>query len=210
MARPAKKVTYISGLNDAELAKELRKVSRLANDRLRALEKAGIKTFSYKTAQNYAKTQGRSKAKPRFKSGAGMTYNQMETEYKQIVKFLGAETSTVSGMETAVSNMLEGFTRTEAEGGFGFDISGLNKRQLNRLWKTLSSGQWRDIQEAYGSVSSDEIIESIISGVRDDMTIRELKKVMDAIEADMDDDTLDWADFDNRFTRWYANHLGHF
>lgn len=210
MGRPPKEVTYISGLKDAELAKELRKVSRLANDRLRALERAGIKTFSYKTAQNYAKTQGRSKAKPRFKSGAGMSYNQMEREYKQIVKFLGAETSTVSGMETAVSNMLEGFTRTEEEGGFGFDISGLNKRQLNRLWKTLSAGQWRDIQEAYGSVSSEDIIDSIISGVRDGMTIRELKKVLDTIENDMPDEYYDWADFDKRFTRWYANHLGHF
>lgn len=203
MARPAKKVTYKSGLNEAELAKELRKVSRLANDRLRSLEKAGIKTFSYGTAKNYAKTQGRNTAKPRFSSGAGMNYNQMEKEYKQVVKFLGSETSTVSGMEKSVKNMTEAF-------GEQFDISGLNKRQLNRLWKTLSSGQWRDIWEANRQVASGEIIESIISGIRDGMTIRDIKHVLDTIERDMQDESLDWADFDRRFTKYYAQNFEHF
>ena len=203
MARPAKKVTYNPGLDRGELASELSKVSRLANDRLRSLEKAGINTFSYGVAKNYAKTQGRSTAKPRFASGKGMSYNQMQQEYKQIVKFLKSETSTVSGMEAATQNMAESF---EA----GFDVKGLNKRQLNRLYKTLSSGQWRDILEAYGQVSSEEIIDSIIKGIRDGMTIRDLKNVLKSIERDMGDESLDWSDFDRRFTKYYAQSYEHF
>ena len=76
MARPAKKVTYTK-MSKGELAAELPKLARLANDRLRALEKAGIKTFEYGVAKNYARTQGRSTAKPRFSSGKGMEYNDM-------------------------------------------------------------------------------------------------------------------------------------
>ena len=203
MARPAKKVSYESGMTKGELASELSKVSRLANDRLRSLERAGIKTFSYGVAKNYAKTQGRSTSKPRFSSGAGMSYNEMEKEYKQAVKFLKSETSSVSGMEAATRNMAEAF---EAN----FDITVLNKRQLNRLYKTLSSGQWRDIQEAYGQVASEEIIESMIKGIRDGMTIRDLKNVLSSIEADMQNDSLDWADFDRRFTKYYAQSYEHF
>lgn len=200
MARPAKSVTYQSGLSKGELAAELPKLARLANDRLRSLEKAGVKTFAYGTAKNYAKTQGRSTARPRFRSGARMNYNQMQQEYKNIVKFLKAETSTVSGMEKATKNMAEAFDA-------GFDTEGLNKRQLNRLYKTLSSGKWRDIQEAYGQVASEEIIDSLIKGVRDGMTIRDLKNVLNTIERDMSDESLDWADFDERFTKEYVSKL---
>ena len=92
----------------------------------------------------------------------------------------------------------------------GFDIRGLNKRQQNRLFKTLSSGQWRDIQEAYGQVASEEIIDSLIKGIRDGMTIRDLKNVLSSIEADIQDESLDWADFDRRFTKYYAQSYEHF
>lgn len=200
MARPAKSVTYQSGLSKGELAAELPKLARLANDRLRSLEKAGIKTFAYGTAKNYAKTQGRSTAKPRFRSGARMDYNQMQQEYKNIVKFLRSETSTVTGMTTAVKNMFEAFTRTEAEGGFGFDISGLNKRQLNRLWKTLSEGHWRDIVEADRTIASEEVIDSIIEGVKGGKTIKQLRQILIDIGYEMQDESKDWADFDKKFT----------
>lgn len=203
MARPAKKVTYTSGLEKGELASELSKVSRLANDRLRSLERAGIKTFSYGVAKNYAKTQGRSTAKPRFSSGKGMSYNEMQQEYKQVVKFLKSETSTVSGMEAATQNMAESL-------GNWLDISDLNKRQKNRLFKTLSSGQWKDVWEAYQQVASEEIIESIKKGIKDGMTIRDLKNVLSSIEADIQDESLDWADFDRRFTKYYAQSYEHF
>lgn len=202
MARPAKKVTYTK-MSKGELAAELPKLARLANDRLRSLEKQGIKTFAYGTAKNYARTQGRSTAKPRFSSGKGMSYDEQDKEYKEIVKFLGSKTSTVSGMTEATKNMVKSF-------GVQFDITRLNKRQLNRLWKTLSFGQWRDIQEAYGAVSSDEIIESVIKGIRDSMTIRDIKNVFGSIERDLGDESLDWADFDRRFTKYYAQNFEHF
>jgi hypothetical protein len=133
-----------------------------------------------------------------------MDYNAMQKEYAQAVKFMKSETSTVAGMKTAVNKMYEAFTGSEDDGGAGFDIEGLNKRQLNRLWKTLSAGHWRDIQEAMGNVSSDQIIESIIEGVKKGMTIRELKTTLNSIADDLEDETLDWADFDERFTREYA------
>ena len=131
------------------------------------------------------------------------SFMKLGSEYKQIVKFLKSETSTVSGMEAATQNMAESF---EAR----FDIRGLNKRQLNRLYKTLSSGQWRDIQEAYGQVSSEEIIDSLIKGIRDGMTIRDLKNVLSSIERDMGDESLDWSDFDRRFTKYYAQSYEYF
>ena len=191
-------------LKEAELRKELSSLTKTANRRLASLEKQGVKTFSYGTAKNYAKTQGRSAKKPRFASESQiqkMSYNEMQNEYSQVVKFMKAETSTVSGMEKAVQNMAAAF-----EGQF--DTKGLNKRQLNRVYQTLSSGLWRDIQEAYGAVASADVIESIIEGAKKGMTIKEIKSVLLSIQDDLDDPELDWADFDRRFTRDYAQIFG--
>lgn len=194
MAR--REVRYKQGLNEEELRKELSSVAKTANRRLRELEAEKIKTFAYGVAKTYARNQGR-KGAPRFRSGVNMDYNAMQKEYAQAVKFMKSETATVSGMREAVSNM-------EAAFGENFDIEGLNKRQLNRLWKTLSAGHWREIQQAMQTVSSDQIIESVIEGVKKGMTIRELKTTLNSIADDLEDETLDWANFDERFTREYA------
>ena len=191
-----REVRYKQGLNEEELRKELSSVAKTANRRLRKLEAEKIKTFAYGVAKTYTRNQGR-KGAPRFRSGVNMDYNAMQKEYAHAVKFMKSETATVSGMREAVSNM-------EAAFGENFDIKRLNKRQLNRLWKTLSAGHWREIQEAMGNVTSDQIIESIIEGVKKGMTIRELKTTLNSIADDLEDETLDWADFDERFTREYA------
>ena len=191
-------------LKEAELRKELSSLTKTANRRLASLEKQGVKTFSYGTAKAYAKRQGRNAKKPRFASEGAikkMSYNEMQKEYSQVVKFMKAETSTVSGMEKAVENMAAAF-----EGQF--DTTGMNKRQLNRMYKTLSSGLWRDVWESYNQVASEDVIESIIEGAKRGMTIRELKSVLLSIKDDLDDPELDWSDFDRRFTRDYAQVFG--
>lgn len=195
-----KRPEYKQGLNEAELRQELLSLNKTANRRLASLEKSGVKTFSYGVAKNYAKTKGRNPKRPRFASEGAlnkMSYNEMQKEYSQVLKFMKSETSTVSGMEKAIENMAEAF-----EGQF--DTSGLNKRQLNRLYKTLSSGLWRDVEEAYGAVASGDVIESIIEGVKKGMTIRELKATLEGIQDQVTNPYLDWADFDKMFTHEYA------
>lgn len=193
-----KKVKY-EQMSKTELLRELPKLSRLANDRMRALEKSGhgTKSFAYGIAMNdIRQTRGlQSGEKPRFRSGKGMTYNQALSEYSKVVKFLKSEQSTVSGVEKVLS-----VSRFEDL----FDVTDLNKLQRRRLFNVLNNGKWKRAMQTATDGPSDPAVNSLIYGASLDIKQSDLMKI---VEEFMRSGETDWAVLDDKFTEFYVENV---
>ena len=109
-----------SSATKAELMPIIQRAAHVANERLRALERAGETGGAYKMAQTYLSLYDRS----RFPEGnqilKNMRYGRLQSTYRELREFLSAESSTVSGIgrihksryDTAVQR---GFAGTEYE-----------------------------------------------------------------------------------------------
>lgn len=110
----------VSSATRAELMLIIQRAAHVANERLRALERAGETGGAYRMAQTYLSLYDRS----RFPEGnqilKNMRYGRLQSTYRELREFLSAESSTVSGIgrirksryDTAVQR---GFTGTEDE-----------------------------------------------------------------------------------------------
>ena len=110
----------VSSATRAELMPIIQRAAHVANERLRALERAGETGGAYKMAQTYLSLYDRS----RFPEGnqilKNMRYGRLQSTYRELREFLSAESSTVSGIDrirksrydTAVQR---GFAGTEDE-----------------------------------------------------------------------------------------------
>lgn len=109
----------VSSAARAELTPLIQRAAHVANERLRALERAGETGGAYKMAQTYLSLYDRS----RFPEGnqiLKMRYGRLQATYRELREFLSAESSTVGGIgrirksryDTAVQR---GFTGTEDE-----------------------------------------------------------------------------------------------
>ena len=110
----------VSSATRAELMPIIQRAAHVANERLRALERAGETGGAYKMAQTYLSLYDRS----RFPEGnqilKNMRYGRLQSTYRELREFLSAESSTVSGIgrirksryDTAVQH---GFAGTEDE-----------------------------------------------------------------------------------------------
>lgn len=110
----------ISRATRSELTPLIQRAAHVANERLRALERAGETGGAYKMAQAYLSLYDRS----RFPEGnqilKNMRYGRLQATYRELREFLSAESSTVGGIarirksryDTAVQR---GFIGTEDE-----------------------------------------------------------------------------------------------
>ena len=110
----------VSQATRSELTPLIQRAAHVANERLRALERAGETGGAYKMAQTYLSLYDRS----RFPEGnqilKNMRYGRLQATYRELREFLSAESSTVGGIgrirksryDTAVRR---GFTGTEDE-----------------------------------------------------------------------------------------------
>lgn len=110
----------VSKATRSELMPLIQRASHVANERLRALERAGETGGAYKMAQTYLSLYDRS----RFPEGSqilkNMRYGRLQATYRELREFLSAESSTVGGIarirksryNTAVER---GYTGTEDE-----------------------------------------------------------------------------------------------
>lgn len=110
----------VSRATRSELTPLIQRAAHVANERLRALERAGETGRAYKMAQTYLSLYDRS----RFPEGnqilKNMRYGRLQATYRELREFLSAESSTVGGIgrirksryDTAVQR---GFTGTEDE-----------------------------------------------------------------------------------------------
>lgn len=182
----------------SQLPEELARVSRLANQRMATLEKAKLKTFAYGIAQNDIRqrrglTKKAVKGKHlRFATGKAitkMTFQEQQQEYARALKFINSESSTVTGMREYVENRTETF-------GEMFDVKGLGKQQLNRIYKVISGSTYQRLLEL-NVLPSDQIIDTIVEASRSKLTIKEINSILNEFAASGSDD---WSELDQKFT----------
>lgn len=110
-----------------EIYKVVKKMSSVANNRIKALEKTemGITSPAYQAYKDRGKPF----------TAEGKTRNQLQNEYKSLQTFLNYKTSTVTGFKNAQKKVA-----TRLGGEFS------NAAQSKKFWKT-----YRDIAEKFGS-----------------------------------------------------------
>lgn len=128
-----------------ELRDIVRRTSKAANARLRALEKAGYTKWAYKSAQRLT-----GKETPRFTERTGkMTRQQLTSEFVALRDFMTRPTSTISGHKAQ-----EEFYRKKAE-EYGYTGDAMS---LTALFDKYMTKEWEDI------LGSETIYLEIMSG----------------------------------------------
>ncbi len=131
-----------------KLVSENRRLARLANSRLRSLEKAGLDMFAYDRAITYLKSQGRTRFSSKFADQSD--YKGMITQITELVNFINARSSTVANAREMLEKKLE---RISAYTGTAYTEE--QKYRLGRLLSNDSiSALLRDVR-----ANSDEVLE---------------------------------------------------
>lgn len=114
---------------------ELKKLAKVANQRMRELEKRGISSPAYESAQATLEAMGVKKGKAtgrRFSETGKATYNQREAMKKALKKFVGATTSKITGILELQENIWNTADQNNA-----LSAKGITKDQYFDIWKNL-------------------------------------------------------------------------
>lgn len=87
------------------LQQQNRKLAKLANSRLRALEKAGYDMFAYDRAYTYLRNHGLRRFPTKLAEPSD--YKGMVSQLSELVTFVNAKTSTVAGARKALNDKLD-------------------------------------------------------------------------------------------------------
>lgn len=148
-----------SRASKAELLAAARAAAKTANQRLVRLEKAvqggSIRTenTAYNFAMNYLAEQGRRRYRERVSHK--MTRNAILREYQKTLEFLGAKSSTLTGLKSIEKNRY----LTYKSAGYTGSLAGF-KQDMARLW----SSDW-----AKFGYSSEVVYQIATSGKRSDI-----------------------------------------
>lgn len=138
-----------------KLQKENRRLARLANSRMRALERANLDMNAYNRAYTYLQNQGQR----RFSTvlAAPTDYKGMVNQLTELVTFINAKTSTVAGARKALNDKID---KLEEFTGNHYDYE--QRQRLGRLMGTDSiSTLLREVRGDSGDVI--EILEELSS-----------------------------------------------
>lgn len=110
----------VSQATKSELIPVIQRAAHVANERLRALERAGVTGGAYRMAQAHLSQYDRTRFPEGNKILKNMRYGRLQATYRELRDFLSSESSTLSGIarihksrhNTAVER---GFTGTEDE-----------------------------------------------------------------------------------------------
>lgn len=161
------------------LESQYRKLSKIANNRLRLLEKAELDMFAYDRAITYLENQGDSRFSQKFASPND--FKAMVDQMSELVAFVNSKTSTVAGARKALKKKLD----TIAE-FTGKTYTKEQRQNLGRLLGTDSvSTLLRDIRGNSGEVI--EALEDIA------LTSADTKAVSEIIDRYL----LGWQPWDN-------------
>ena len=161
------------------LESQYRKLSKIANNRLRLLEKAELDMFAYDRVITYLENQGDSRFSQEFASSND--FKEMVDQMSELVAFVNSKTSTVAGARKALKKKLD----TIAE-FTGKTYTKEQRQNLGRLLGTDSvSTLLRDIRGNSGEVI--EALEDIA------LTSADSKAVTEIIDRYL----LGWQPWDN-------------
>ena len=150
-----------------ELAKKVRELANIANNRLRALEKYS-KKVSKKTgvqidltdygAYKYAERMTKNRPSVRFRSGSvGYTMKELRAEYEHIVTFLGLKTSMIQGATKSIMKQYQDFIALSSSEETPFDeyiigSEGGSEGGLVRVEPISFSDYWHLLERAWDSL----------------------------------------------------------
>ena len=161
------------------LESQYRKLSKIANNRLRLLEKAELDMFAYDRVITYLENQGESRFSQEF--APSNDFKEMVDQMSELVAFVNSKTSTVAGARKALKKKLD----TIAE-FTGKTYTKEQRQNLGRLLGTDSvSTLLRDIRGNSGEVI--EALEDIALISADSKAVSEI----------IDRYLLGWQPWDN-------------
>lgn len=132
------------------LASQNRRLARLANSRMIALEKAGYDMFSYDRAYTFLQNQGKRRFSTKLPSSAD--YKAVVNQLSELVTFINSRTSTLAGARNALDKKIEKISEYT-----GHNYSPQQKYKLGRLLGTDSVSAL--LREVRGN--SDEVLETL-------------------------------------------------
>lgn len=168
-----------------ELLKEYRRLAKRADQRLVRLEKAStrpeyknILAYGYANAKRDAVSWGADASKPRFNIRPPKNTNQLKAKIADIQKFLGYETSTVSGIRKVYEKRAKTINKKY---GTGFSWDTLAEFFETNLYKKMDALYYADaIFESVGVIQANE--EEIANALKQHKPVH--LKVEDAIVED--------------------------
>lgn len=126
----------VNAYTTEELRRIVERASKAANNRLRALEKAGLTKYAYRMAGSHT-----GKEKPRYKERVGKaTREQLTKEFMQLRDFMTAKTGTVSGYREQQRVYLEKAKEMGFEGSAD-DLSMLFEKYMTKENEAMFSSQ---------------------------------------------------------------------
>lgn len=145
-----------------------RRLAKLANSRMRTLEKAGYDMFSYDRAYTYLQNQGKRRFSTKLPDPS--EYKEIVNQMSELVTFINSRTSTLAGAKTALDKKVEkiseftGHTYTDAQ-----------KYRLGRILGTDSVSTL--LREVRGN--SEEVLEILEEVSATDANIDQLTSIID-------------------------------
>lgn len=150
------------------LKSEYSRLARLANNRMRALEKAELNMFSYDRVHTYLSNLGLTRFRTKF--AEPNDYKGMVTQLQELVTFINHKTSTVAGARKALNEKMD---KIEEFTGKTYDYQ--QRLRLAQLLGTDSvstllrevRGDSGDVIEVLEQLSSEAIDKDEISSIID-------------------------------------------
>ena len=163
--------------------KAIRRLSKVANERLRQLEKHGHTNNAYKYAQEYADKKEKPRYNIRTKSHRSLNYT-----LRSLQKFLTAETSTLSG-----------YKRIEKRRAFTL-ADKLNISDVEEFILFLNSETYKKLKEYYPSeaIAEDYSCAKTYYGMTHD-------EIISQYEEFLKDKTMSWDDLQEARKRRYGD-----
>ena len=154
-----------------ELKQQNRRLAKLANSRLHALEEAGLDMFAYDRAITFLKNQDMNRFSSRF--APANDWRGMVTQLSELVTFINAKTSTVAQAKNYLDKKLQKFSEHT-----GKTYTESQKYYMGRILGTDSIATLlRDVRG-----DSDDVIDFIEETAKkspDEDSIRELTSIVD-------------------------------
>ena len=153
----AKGERAVNAYSTDELRDIVKRAAKAANNRLRALEKAGMTKSAYQRAVRQT-----GKNIPRYREKvSSATRQELQKEFYQLRDFMTAPTSTVGGMREHQQRVL----KAAQEMGFKGDIT-----NMSALFEKYMTAEWENL------LGSDIIYEEIVSGRAADGSLDEIRQ----------------------------------
>lgn len=150
------------------LQSENRKLARIANSRMRSLEKAGLDMNAYNRVHTYLSNMGLSRFST--KLAPSTDYKGMVNQLSELITFINAKTSTVAGAREALNAKLD-----KIEEFTGKQYTAQQRIELGRLLGTDSISSL--LREVKGD--SGEVIEVLEELALDEVNKDEIVSIID-------------------------------